>query len=170
MKKIQTFTLIVLSFFAFPLLAGGNIKQGERKLLRFNPKGHHPYILRSEPEGLLFPTQTKWVTPGTKVKTETYNPDTTPFAYWTVDGVKQINTFGIAQRSATWTMPSKKIEIIAHCFTNKFEQMSLHWYGKIMPAESDTDNDGYTLEEEIKHGLNPVFPNKIIRGGATLGD
>ena len=42
---------------------------------------------------------------------------------------------------------------------------SLQW-----DAASDTDGDGYTLDEELQYGMNPLFPNELKLGGVAYGD
>ncbi len=148
----------------------GGVTYGDSEELLYNPNEYTPYLLRSEPEGALF--ETEWVIcePGTAVTTSSYSPTTTAFAYWTVDGVRQEDAFGVALNQASFMMPNRMVEVVAHCFENEEERLSRYWYGTAQTADSDTDGDGFTFAEELQYGMNPHFPNDLVLGGVTYGD
>ncbi len=148
----------------------GGVTYGDSTLLLYNPNEYVPYTLRCEPEGTLFATVETYVVPGTIVTTSSYAPNTSKFAYWTVDGVRQADAFGGALNEATFTMPNRRVDVVAHCVEDEAERMSAYWYGTTQAADSDTDNDGYTFAEELQYGMNPLFPNTLVLGGVTYGD
>ena len=141
----------------------------------YNPNGYAPYVLRSEPEGLLFETLTGYKRPGETIGTKetkgTYGTKETSFAYWSVNGTRQADAWGRALDSVTLAMPSNAIEIIAVCETDYNMRQSLYWYGNATTAmDSDTDGDGKTFAEEIAAGTNPLMPERHEAGPVTYVD
>ena len=138
----------------------------------YNPNGYAPYVLRSEPEGLLFETLTGYKRPGETIGTEgTYGTKETVFAYWQVNGVRQADAWGRALDSVTLAMPSNAIEIIAVCETDYNARQSLYWYGNTTTAmDSDTDGDGKTFAEELAAGTNPLMAERHEDGPVTYAD
>ena len=130
----------------------GGIKTASRKPQFFK------YTVRSEPEGTLFSTTVENVCPGVVKTTTAYQPTTSRFAYWTVNGLAVRDEFGRALDCASVEMPTNDIEVVAHCAENEEARQSLYWYGvETETWTSDTDHDGYTLREELSLGLNPKF-------------
>lgn len=137
----------------------GGIKTASRKPQFFK------YTVRSEPEGTLFATTVENVCPGVVKTTTAYQPTTSRFAYWTVNGRAVRDDFGRALDCASVEMPTNDIEVVAHCAENEAARQSLYWYGVETEAwTSDTDQDGYTLQEEVALGLNPLFADVYQRG------
>ena len=145
--------------------AEGGIVWDDGKLLQYNPTGLKSYTIRSEPEGELFETITDFVEPGTSVTTPTCNRLTSNFAYWMRDGVRVQDRRGRAVDSIAFTMPEQSVEFVAVCIADKNTREQYYWYGAGMSMSSDTDNDGYTLAEEIAAGTNPLIPNESVEGG-----
>ncbi len=176
----------------FPnVLKLGGVTYGDGKLLLYNPNEYQPYVIRPEPEGELFATVTNYVAPGTVVTTASYSPADSTFAYWTVAqgtdagardsgqeggesgfdvAVRQADAFGRAVDSVSFTMPNAAVEVVAHCVADEQERMALYWYGRVTAADSDTDGDGYTFEQELQYGMNPIFKDELKLGGVTYGD
>ncbi len=52
------------------------------------------------------------------------------------------------------------------------ERTIAYWYGLDSGKKmaSDTDNDGYTLAQELQYGMNPHLPNVLKLGGVTSGE
>ena len=137
----------------------GGIKTASRKPQFFK------YTVRSEPEGMLFATTVENVCPGVVKTTTAYQPTTSRFAYWTVNGRAVRDDFGRALDCASVEMPTNDIEVVAHCAENEETRQSLYWYGvETETWTSDTDQDGYTLREEVALGLNPLFADVYQRG------
>ena len=67
----------------------GVIFYDDSDLLLYNPKRYVPYIIRSEPEGELFAMSEAYAAPGEVITTEAYDPNTSNFAYWTINGVRR---------------------------------------------------------------------------------
>lgn len=149
----------------------GGVAYGDSATILYNPNGYVPYTVRSEPEGELFATYSAYVRPGTTITTrESFVPDSSLFAYWTVNGVRQADAWGVALNAATFTVGDDPIEAVAHCVDDAQTRQAYYWYGKAADPESDLDGDGYTFAEELQAGLNPVFPNVLQLGGVAHGD
>ena len=149
----------------------GGVAYGDSATILYNPNGYVPYTVRSEPEGELFATYSAYVRPGTVITTkESFSPDDSTFAYWTVNGVRQADAWGVATNKVTFTMGNEPIEAVAHCVADEQSRQAHYWYGGDVGPDSDTDGDGYTLAEELKYGMNPVFPNVLQLGGVAYGD
>ncbi len=149
----------------------GGVAYGDSTTVLYNPNGYVPYTVRSEPEGELFATYSAYVRPGTVITTkESFSPDDSTFAYWTVNGVRQADAWGVATNKATFTMGSEPIEAVAHCVADAQSRQAYYWYGGDVGPDSDTDGDGYTLAEELQYGMNPIFPNELKLGGVAYGD
>ena len=144
----------------------GGVGWSGGETLRYNPEGLACYIIRSEPEGELFASVTNCVKIGTEITTTTQNIETTTFAYWTTNGVRVADSFGRALDAVTFIMGEDEIELVANTKENESERVSLYWYGRSdVASDSDTDGDGISFAEEIDLGTNPLFPERIIRGG-----
>ena len=122
-------------------------------------------VLRSEPEGALFATEERNVAPGVVVRTSAYNPTSSSFAYWTVDGEHQRDMFGRALDRLQFEMPTNDVELVAVTMEDEEERQAVYWTGNVANGwESDTDNDGMTLREEVARGTNPLFADKVVGG------
>ena len=149
----------------------GGVATGDSAAVLYNPNGYQPYTVRSEPEGALFATYSGYARPGTTITTrESFAPDSSLFAYWTVNGVRQADAWGVALNAATFTVGDEPIEAVAHCVDDAQTRQAYYWYGKAADPESDLDGDGYTFAEELQAGTNPVFPNRLVLGGVATGD
>lgn len=148
---------------------GGIVYRDSDKWL-YNPYGFKPYIVRSEPEGVLFTTVTNYVAPGAVVASVTCDWVGTKFSYWKMDGVQQRDEDGRAVDSVTFTMPDRVVELVAICEEDESVRQKLYWYGRNVADTSDTDGDGYTYAEEIVAGMNPLFPDISFNGGIAWKD
>ena len=149
----------------------GGVATGDSDAVLYNPNGYLPYTVRSEPEGELFATYSGYVRPGTVITTkESFAPSTSTFAYWTVNGVRQADDWGVATNTATFTVGNEPIEVVAWCVADEQTRQARYWYGKDAGPDSDTDGDGYTFAEELQAGTNPIFPNRLVLGGVATGD
>ena len=125
-------------------------------------------VIASDPEDELFATQIEDVAPGVLISTPSYDPRTSTFAYWTVNGVEQRDAFGRAQDRVSFEMPTNDVEVVAVCEEDEAVRAALYWYGDgTVGWESDTDGDGYTLREEFALGLNPHFKDEYVGGIKT---
>ena len=139
----------------------------------YDPEGQAAsYTLRSEPEGALFATQSgKGRVPGEIVRTDALSPRNSTFAYWTVNGVRQADDWGVALDALDVSLAPGENEIVAHTAEDTFERFSLYWYGDTTrPATDDSDGDGIPLSEEFALYLNPRLPNTLKKGGITVAE
>ena len=122
-------------------------------------------IKRCVPDGTLLATTTNRLLRGESVSTPSCSPWSSLFAYWTVNGVEQRDAFGRAIDRVSFEMPANDVEVIAVCEEDETVRAALYWYGDDMVGwESDTDGDGYTLQEEFALGLNPHFKDEYVGG------
>ena len=152
--------------------APGPVVWGDSGTVLYNPHQWAPYVVRSEPEGRLFATISEHAEPGTVITTESYDPGTSVFAEWRVNGVRQADAWGRALDAATFTVSATEItEAVAWCVEDEAARQGMYWYGDAgMSADSDTDGDGYTLAQETARGSNPLFPDRWAPGQVVWGD
>ena len=152
-----------------PLLPNRRLRTGiisaEGSVVQYNPDRIHAYVIRSEPEGKLFATQSDFARAGTVLSSPTCSPNSSQFTYWTINGVRQADGIGRAKDSVSYTMGDEDVEIIAHCIADETERKIGYWYGSETPLDSDTDGDGYTLAMEFALGMNPLLPEHRRRVG-----
>ena len=145
--------------------ANGEILNLDSGIVQYNPFGYVAYIIRSEPEGALFATQSDYKAPGTALTTPSLSPNTSAFAYWTKNGERQEDAWGVALNSVPFMAQKEDMELIAYVESDVERRQSLYWYGDAAHAmTSDTDGDGYTFAEELANNTNPVFPDEVANG------
>ena len=154
-------------------LVYGGVRYGDSSTFWYNPNGYSPYVIQSNPEGK-FETQSGYLSPGQALTTTSYAGDKT-FGYWTINGARQADIFGRALDNVTLVgdgNPENEQVATAHFFEDADERALAYWYGSDaeVTLESDTDGDGYTLAQEIQHGLNPYFKDALVYGGVRYGD
>jgi uncharacterized repeat protein (TIGR03803 family) len=99
------------------------------------------------------------------------------FSYWTLDGVRQADPYGMSVTGFTFKILQNS-EAVAH-YTRQTQDTDgdgipdwykLFYYGTIeVDAESDTDGDGLTLREEFRKGSNPRIKDTAADGGVIEG-
>ena len=152
----------------------GGVSYADSGLVTCNLAGYASYVLRSVPAGTV--NQTTVAPPGTVVTTPNLSTNTT-FGYWTLDGVRQLDAWGVALPQITFTMGSVNREAVAYLFAgdtdadgvaDAFEQ---YYYGTLANgAASDTDGDGISLLAERSGGTNPLYANAFQAGGVAWAD
>ena len=152
----------------------GGVATVDSALITVNLVGFATYTLRSEPAGTV--NQSATVAPGTVVTTTNLSTNTS-FGYWTLDGVRQQDAWGVALPQITFTMASVNREAVAYLFSadsdsdgvpDAFEQ---YYYGTLNNgAASDTDGDGVSLLAEYTAGTIPLFGNSHQDGGVATVD
>lgn len=148
-------------------LAGG-VVWADGALLQYNPDNIHPYVIRSEPEGSLFATQSDYLTAGLMIPIPSVGGN---FAYWMIDGVRQADRLGRALDTLPVAMPESAIEIVAVSESEATRRDALYWYGDAsVGMDSDTDGDGFTFAEELAAGTNPLMPDESLAGGVVWAD
>ena len=166
--------------FAEELAAGTNPHlvetQGEGRILRgmtplnlYNPHAYRPYVIRSNPEGSLFETETVYLEPGSNVATAALSPLTSAFAYWTGNGEGRRDALGRACDSVAFTT-GEELVIEAVSAEDAEVRAKLYWYGREdIAMDSDTDGDGKTFAEEVAAGTNPLLAEEMRMGGVIRG-
>ena len=152
--------------FADAFVSGGVEALPGTGVLQYNPRNLQYYIIRSDPEKKLFATISNLVEAGTVVTTPSLNPSTSSFAYWTHDGVRQVDAMGRALDKVTFTVPAQKTELVAVAIDDKARRLSEYWYGHAGVSESDdTDGDGIGFADELEQGTSPFFADSFVPGG-----
>jgi hypothetical protein len=152
----------------------GGVAYADSGLVTCNLAGYASYVLRSVPAGTV--NQSAIAPPGTVVTTPNLSTNTT-FGYWTLDGVQQLDAWGVALPQITFTMGSVNREAVAYLFVgdtdadgvaDAYEQ---YYYGTLANgAASDTDGDGISLLAELNGGTNPLYANTTQEGGVAWAD
>ena len=136
----------------------------------YNPNRYCEYVIRSEPEGALFATQSDVVAPGTTIATPAV-AKSAGFAYWTLNGVRQGDAFGRAVDRIEFAAPSERVELVAYVVADATAREQTYWYGDTgISLDSDTDGDGWTFAEELAAGTNPLMKDRAINGGVVWLD
>ena len=149
--------------------AKGGIVWAQSGMVQYNPTGIPAYVVRSEPEGLLFETGTDFVEPGTAIPIPEFRSE--KFAYWTVNGVRLADRFGRAKDNPTITMADESLEIVAVTEEDENKRNALYWYGMTeVDPSSDTDGDGWTFAEEMAAKTNPLLKDESAKGGIVWAD
>ena len=155
-----------------PLMADesrvGGVVWEDGALLQYNPGGLWSYTVRSEPEGVLFATLTDYAEPGTVLPIPSAGGN---LAYWSINGVRQVDRHGRALDTLAVTMPSNAIEIVAIAESDALRRAALYWYGNPdVSAQSDTDGDGRTFAEELAAGTDPLMADESRVGGVVWAE
>lgn len=136
--------------------------------VQYNPTRMPAYVVRSEPEGVLFETISDYVEQGAKIPVPYFHGN---FAYWTVNGVRQADRHGRAKDSIAPVMADEPLEIVAVAEDDEAKRLALYWYGTLdVDTSSDTDGDGWTFAEEIASGTNPLIKDESQKGGVVWKD
>lgn len=152
----------------------GGVSFTDSAVITFNRANFASYTLRSVPSGTVSETTT--APPNTVVTTPSLSANPS-FGYWTLDGVRQADTWGVALSQITFTMGSVNREAVAYLFAgdtdadgvpDAYEQ---YYYGTLANgASSDTDGDGISLLAERNGGTNPFYANTFQEGGVNWAD
>ncbi|MGL5020122.1 MAG: hypothetical protein ACRDBP_18450, partial [Luteolibacter sp.] len=152
----------------------GGVSSASSGLITFNRVNYANYTLRSLPAGTV--NQTTTAPPGTVVTTPSLSTNIS-FGYWALDGVRQLDAWGVALPQITFTMGSVNREAVAYLFAgdtdadgvpDAYEQ---YYYGTLANgASSDTDGDGISLLAERSGGTNPLYLNTQQAGGVAYAD
>ena len=152
----------------------GGVSWADSGLIVANIAGYASYVLRSVPAGTV--NQSEVVRPGTSVTSPSLSSNSS-FGYWTLDGVRQQDAWGVAYPQITFVVQDVNREGIAYLFSgdgdgdgipDAYEQYYLGTlaYG----ANSDTDGDGITLLAERAGGTLPHIGNSSSEGGVSWAD
>ena len=143
----------------------------ETGLFQVNLRAAPPYIIRSDPDGVLFSTITNYIAEGELVSTSDMNVFAEDFGYWLIDGVVQRDVLGRALDVASFLMGTSRVDIVAVLVTNEYERASLYWYGRTgIDPDMDSDGDGVTFREELEIGTNPLLADEIYSSELIIAD
>ena len=164
---------------AVEVVAGG-IARANCAVMLYDPGNRVPevteetaaYVIRSVPEGRLFPTTTNYVASGSVVRSPTLSPTTSAFAYWTVGGTRVTNMWGRAAGSVTIAPDATGVlDVVAYAYDDYATRQSWYWYGRAdVSQDIDTDGDGLTFAQELAAGTNPLFADSFVLGGIARED
>ena len=138
-------------------------------VVEYNPTGLRRCIIRSEPEGVLLTTTSKIMDVDTVITTPSFDPRTSNFAYWTLNGVRMSDANGRALDAISLKMPNSDVELVAVCIENYYEKWMRYWSDGQISLDSDSDGDGISFRDEISRGLNPLFFDGALEGAFAYG-
>jgi hypothetical protein len=152
----------------------GGVSGADSGMVTVNLAGYATYVIASNPAGVV--DQSAVAAPGTVVTT----PDlagNVQFGYWTIDGVRQADAWGVAYPVVSFTMGTEDVAAVAQLFAgdsdgdgipDAYEQ---YHYGSLAnDAASDSDGDGLSLITELSGGTSPLFGDRSDRGGVSWAD
>lgn len=153
---------------------GGVFRSASRSVSVYRAPVLVPYVIRSEPQGLIT-RQEAAVTAGTVVQSPLLNGSTQgfTFAYWSVNGVRQISTTGRSLNRVSVTLTGAT-DIIAHYFADNADTdgdglkdwMEWNQFGTLANGPtSNPDGDGFTVAQEDARGLAPRIGDIMQEGG-----
>lgn len=151
----------------------GGVAWADSAMVTVNLANFSRYTLSSVPAGTV--NQSAVVPDGTVITTPDMTQST--FGYWELDGVRQQDAWGVAQRQVSFTMNGADRAGVAHLFANDsdgdgindgFEQY--HFGTLANGAASDSDGDGIGLLAEFTGGTNPNYGNSHQEGGVSWAD
>jgi hypothetical protein len=151
----------------------GGVTWVDSLLQTVNLAGYSRYILTSVPAGTV--NESNVVPTGTVVTTPSLSQAT--FGHWTLDGTRQADAWGTALRQLSFTVQNTDRNAVATFFTGDSDSdgiadaVEIYYFGTLaFDANSDSDNDGFTLLQEIAAGTHPLYGNASLLGGVTWVD
>ena len=153
-------------------LSPGGVFANDGEVVLYNPENLSPYVIRSEPENELFWTIEDYARPGESLEVPFVSKDTSSFAFWELNGVRQADRLGRAIDVVKVLMPTESVELVAISIDDRISRELAYWYGPDSDAtvESDTDCDGYSFIEEIESGTNPILAETDTFGAISWDD
>lgn len=151
----------------------GGVEWADSALVTVNFADFSRYTLSSHPTGTI--DETAVVPDGTTITTSEITASN--FAYWTLDGVRQEDAWGVAQRTIEFLMNGADRNATAIFIDGDSDldgvddAFELYHYNTLAnDGNSDSDGDGITLLNEFNNGTNPIFPNQLSLGGIFWDD
>ena len=147
----------------------GGVFYADSELVTVNLAGFSHYILRSEPAGAVDISEV--VPDGTEIT----SPDMSQsyFGYWRLDGVRQEDAWGVAQRQFRFIVDGVNREGVASLFDQDSDGdgvndgIEYYFYNSLTNnAGSDTDGDGIPLLMDSQ----PLYGNSSAEGGVFWDD
>lgn len=153
----------------------GGVSSSLSALISVDLAGNPTYNLRSVPAGLINLTET--VIPGTSITSPDLS-NNAAFGYWTLNGVRQTDPWGVSLPVISFTVQLNPMEGVAYLFTgdsdndNLADAQEYYFFGSLEAnaGSDDPDNDGRTIAEEIAAGSAPHLANAADAGGVVWAD
>lgn len=156
--------------FSDTALAGG-ITHSASATLEVSLGAHVRYVLRSEPAGIIELEGS--AAPGSLVTSP--NVDAPDFVGWKLDGIAQIDEWGMALRQISFTVNEAEREGVATFAAGDTDSdglpdaWELFYLGTLSrDADDDPDLDGLSLAYEYNQGFSPVFGTPPAVTASTL--
>ena len=151
----------------------GGIFWADSPMVVVNLAGYFLYTLRSEPAGTV--AQSARVPDGTVVSTP--NMTQSYFGYWTLDGTRQQDAWGVALRRIDFPMSGTNREAVVWLYSEDSDTdgindgYELYYFNTLTNgALSDRDDDGVSLLDEYQSETSPLFANASQPGGIFWQD
>ncbi len=152
----------------------GGVSWVDSGLITVNLAGYPKYTLRSVPAGTV--NQTAFAPPGTMITSPTPAANAS-FGYWTLDGLRQQDAWGVAVPQISFTLETEDREAVAYLFSGDSDGDTVpdayehYYYDSLDQGQtSDSDGDGIFLPAERSSGSNPLYGNLIQAGGVAWAD
>ncbi len=160
----------------------GGVAFVDSALVTCNLAGYPSYSLsslRNNGADSTVPASTTIALPGTLITTPDLSANSA-FGFWTLDGVRQADPWGVAYPKITFTTGAAGTPnriAIAHLFTGDTDSDGIpdayeqYYFGDLgNGATSDTDGDQVGLLAERTAGTSPVYGNSVLEGGVAWVD
>ena len=151
----------------------GGVSYADSASVTVNLANFKRYTLSSDPAGSVSETAT--VTPGTTVTSP--NLTEADFAYWTLDGVRQVDAWGVALRQIRFPVTDTDRAAVATFLTGDTDGDGLpdaweqYYLGNLSHAATDVPAGGEpNLLEIYLAGTNPLFAQSSAAGGVSYAD
>lgn len=132
---------------------------------------------KSEPAGL-FSTTNQTFDTNTSISTRTISTTSGNYAFthWTINGTRMNDANGQALHKVQFNLVANSVAI-AHYLNNTVDSdadgipdwREIKTSGNLSQNSfSDLDADGFTLEQEVRFGLNPSIEDNVTEGGISM--
>jgi hypothetical protein len=151
----------------------GGIFWTDSASVQVNLAGFSRYTLSSVPEYEV--AVSAIVADGSQITTPSM--DQADFAYWTLDGVRQEDAWGVALRTLSFVVDGADRTAVAHLIADDSDADGIndgyehYYYGSLAnSAADDSDGDGLSLLEEYNSGTHPRYADSVSDGGVFWTD
>ena len=156
------------------LTEGGVFRSSSASVNYHDPSKLVVYQISSDPAGLL--AQSAMVAAGTVLTTPNLAGETPGYTFvgWTVDGIRQQGSDGVAETRVSVVLDQDYMQIVAHYLptTRDADADGMpDWYEQFYfgtldhSGASDPNGDGWTINTERARGYSPAVANSTEEGG-----
>ena len=135
------------------------------------------YVVKSNPVGFVEKIDTSALS-GNTISTPSLHgeKDGYHFAYWSLNGVRQATTTGLAVNQVSLQI-EKVVELVAHYIPSEQDEdgdgisdwFDLNQFGDLSQgADNDPDGDSFTNERENQLGQEAMIPDSVEDGGISF--